>query len=140
VRELGLEDRIVYFDATHKEMPDFMNAADIVVLPSVSGPGVKEQYGRVLPEAMACAKVVVGSQVGAIPELVGEAGILVPERDAGALAERLRALLTAPAAELQPLREKAYRRAHEQLSIARQAELWVRQLNHDLADLRRAHD
>jgi glycosyltransferase involved in cell wall biosynthesis len=123
--ELGLGDRVVYFDASHQEIPDFMNAADVVVLPSVEGPGVKEQYGRVLPEAMACAKVVVGSNVGAIPELIGDAGSLVPPGDAGALAERLRHFLTVPPADLAGLRARAHRRAHERLSIRTQADVWA---------------
>src|SRR5690606_28377914 len=51
---LGLKSRTVAFGATHDEMGDIMNAADIAVAPSASRPGWKEQYGRVVPEAMAC--------------------------------------------------------------------------------------
>ena len=59
---------------------------DLFVLPSVTAPPSAEQFGCVLAEAMACGVPVIGSDSGAIPETVGEAGLIVPERDADALA------------------------------------------------------
>ncbi|MFQ3544386.1 glycosyltransferase [Halobacillus rhizosphaerae] len=53
------------------QMPKFMNLIDLLVLPSHSMPNWKEQFGRVLVEAMACGKPVLGSNSGAIPEVVG---------------------------------------------------------------------
>jgi glycosyltransferase involved in cell wall biosynthesis len=123
IETLGLRNRVVYFDAKHDEMPDYMNAADIVVLPSLSMPKWKEQYGRVLPEAMACGKVVVGSDSGAIPELVAGHGHIFPEGNVSALAAVLRDLLTRP--DLKSTGEAASAYAHEQLSIKRQAEIWA---------------
>jgi glycosyltransferase involved in cell wall biosynthesis len=123
IERLGLQSRVVYFDAKHDEMPDYMNAVDIVVLPSVSTPKWKEQYGRVLPEAMACGKVVVGSDSGAIPELVGKYGHIFPEGNVTALAAVLRDLLTR--SDLKAAGETASAYAHEQLSIKRQAEIWA---------------
>lgn len=122
IQTLGLTSRVIYFHATHSEIPDYMNAADIVVLPSIETPKFKEQYGRVVPEAMACGKIVVGSQSGAIPELIGEAGFIFPEGDVVRLAEILRNLLTASEAELWSMRTKAVERAHAYLGAARQAE------------------
>jgi glycosyltransferase involved in cell wall biosynthesis len=69
-----------------------MNAADIVVMPSVSSAVWSEQYGRVAPEAMACGRVVVVSTSGALPEVVGNAAVVVPEGDADRLVETLREL------------------------------------------------
>lgn len=119
----GISHRVVYFDSNHTEMPNFMNAADIVVLPSVSTPKWKEQYGRVLPEAMACGRVVVGSDSGAIPELVGSFGHIVPEGDASALALKLRQLLASPSLESEGQNASTY--AHSHLSLVRQAEIWA---------------
>jgi glycosyltransferase involved in cell wall biosynthesis len=59
---------------------------DAFVLPSVTRPGAVEQFGCVLAEAMACGVPVVGSSSGAIPETIGEAGLVVPEGDPEALA------------------------------------------------------
>jgi glycosyltransferase involved in cell wall biosynthesis len=123
IEALGLADRVVYFDAKHDEMPHFMNAADIVVLPSLSTPKWKEQYGRVLPEAMACGKVVIGSDSGAIPELVGAFGHIVPEGDVPALATKLRELLRRSDLKAEGERAAAY--AHERLSMMRQAQIWA---------------
>ena len=67
----------------------------MLVLPSVTIlPLHREQFGRVLVEAMAAGVPVVGSTSGAIPEVIGDAGLVVPERDAAALAAALDRVLT----------------------------------------------
>jgi glycosyltransferase involved in cell wall biosynthesis len=71
---------------------EFLSAIDVLVVPSRSSPVWKEQFGRVIVEAMGCGTPVVGSASGAIPEVMGSAGLLFPEDDAAALAERLREL------------------------------------------------
>ena len=75
----------------------FLSAIDVLVVPSRSSPVWKEQFGRVIVEAMGCGTPVVGSASGAIPEVMGNAGLLFPEDDAPALAERLRELRESPA-------------------------------------------
>ena len=114
-----LKDRVVFFEAKHEEMPRFMNAADIVVLPSVSTPKWKEQYGRVIQEVMACGRTMVGSTSGAIPEVMGGHGHLFAEGCDQALARLLMRLLAQgcfddPAA-------RGYAVAH--LSTQRQAQI-----------------
>jgi glycosyltransferase involved in cell wall biosynthesis len=69
---------------------------DALVLPSRTTSVWKEQFGRVLIEAMACGVPVIGSDSGAIPEVVGEAGLIFPEGDARALADCLRRLIDSP--------------------------------------------
>lgn len=69
---------------------------DALVLPSRTTPVWKEQFGRVLIEAMACGVPVIGSDSGAIPEVIGEAGLIFPQGDATALAECLRRLIASP--------------------------------------------
>ncbi len=67
----------------------WMAAADVVTLPSYS-----EGHPNVLVEALACGRPVVATPVGGIPEVVdADCGVLVPARDAAALAEGLRAAL-----------------------------------------------
>jgi glycosyltransferase involved in cell wall biosynthesis len=65
---------------------------DALVLPSLSTPYWQEQFGRILVEAMACGIPVIGSSSGAIPEVVADAGIIVPENDAGALSSAIERL------------------------------------------------
>ena len=89
IKEHDLESRVVEFEATHQEMPRYFNAADIVVMPSVSTPNFKEQYGRVAVEAMACGCLVIASDSGALPEVIGDGGIIVPENSQEALGDAL---------------------------------------------------
>lgn len=115
----GLRHRISFIEADHGEVAQYMNAADIVVLPSISTPRWKEQYGRVVPEAMACGCCVVTSNVGALPELVQDAGCVTPEGDEAELASCLRSLLNDRSLR-ESLRVKCLERSKE-LSIAAQA-------------------
>jgi L-malate glycosyltransferase len=80
---------------------------DLFVLPSRQVPrstlhwwypvGWKEQFGRVLTEAMACRTPVIGSLSGEIPYVIGDAGLVFPEDDAPQLAARMQDLLAQPA-------------------------------------------
>jgi glycosyltransferase involved in cell wall biosynthesis len=80
---------------SYEDMPSFLKSLDILVLPSVTIlPLHREQFGRVLVEAMAAGVAVIGSSSGAIPEVIGDAGLIVPERDPIALADAIERLLT----------------------------------------------
>jgi glycosyltransferase involved in cell wall biosynthesis len=68
------------------ELPPLMNAVDVLVLPSRTTRRWKEQFGRVLIEANACGTPVIGSDSGAIPDVVGGGGLIAPERNPAALA------------------------------------------------------
>lgn len=80
------------------KMPEALRAVDAIVLPSLTMPSWKEQFGRILIEAMASGVPVVGSDSGEIPRVIGGAGLVVPEGDAAALASAL--LRLADGAEL----------------------------------------
>jgi glycosyltransferase involved in cell wall biosynthesis len=82
----------------HQDVPGLLRLMDVLVLPSVTTPLYREQFGRVLIEAMACGIPVIGSDSGAIPETIGEAGMVFPERDAAALTAALQRLAGDPAA------------------------------------------
>lgn len=75
------------------DIPQMMNLMDIFVLASVS-----EAAPAVVLEAMACAKPIVATRVGGVPELIidGETGILVPSKDSKAIAEAVLYLLNHP--------------------------------------------
>lgn len=73
----------------HREVPDYMHALDILVLPSRRKAMWAEQFGRVLVEAMAAGKIVIGSSSGAIPEVIGDGGFVFPENDSESLSEVL---------------------------------------------------
>jgi glycosyltransferase involved in cell wall biosynthesis len=69
-------------------MPTYYSLADVFVLPSLL-----EGFGLPLVEAMACGTPIVATRAGSIPEVVGDAGLLVPTMDAAALVDALRRLL-----------------------------------------------
>jgi glycosyltransferase involved in cell wall biosynthesis len=75
-------------------MPTQYHAFDVLVLPSLTRPNWKEQFGRVLVEAMSSGIPVIGSDSGAIPDVIGESGLIVPEGDVTALMEALARLQT----------------------------------------------
>ncbi|MCC6271384.1 MAG: glycosyltransferase family 4 protein [Microbacteriaceae bacterium] len=77
------------------EVPARLRELDVLVLPSLTTPRWKEQFGRVLQEAMACGVAVVGSDSGEIPHVVGDAGLIVREGDAEALCAALTRLSSA---------------------------------------------
>jgi len=68
------------------DMDRFWQGIDLLALPSLTTPRWAEQFGRVLVEAMARGVPVVGSSSGAIPEVIGDAGLIFPEGNAPALA------------------------------------------------------
>ncbi len=89
---------------------------DVLALPSLTMPRWKEQYGRVLAEGMAAGVPVVASDSGAIPEVVGNAGSIVPEGDSVALADALHSAMFDTALRDRLIQE-GRRRASEELSI-----------------------
>jgi glycosyltransferase involved in cell wall biosynthesis len=92
VRELGIADR-VSFTGFRDDVPDLIAAMDVAVVPSL-----REAFGLVNVEVMACGRPLVATRVGGIPEVVedGTTGILVPPGDSGALAEAVLSLMADP--------------------------------------------
>ena len=73
---------------TAKEMVSLYQSATLAVVPSVY-----EGFGFPAGEAMACGVPLVSTSGGALPEIVGDAGVTVPVQDPGALAAAITALL-----------------------------------------------
>lgn len=93
-RKLGITDKIKFVDTvSHEEVPQYLNCMDILVLPSLTTPRWKEQFGHVLIEAMSCEVPVIGSDSGEIPNVIAEAGLVFREGDIKQLAERLSLLI-----------------------------------------------
>ena len=94
----------------HAEMVGFLAKAHALVLPSKSTTVWQEQFGRVLVEAMACKCPVIGSDSGAIPEVVGPGGLIFREGDPEDLAECIGRLMGSEV-ERTRLAEAGYHRA-----------------------------
>src|SRR5207245_3085384 len=78
-------DRVrIHPAVSHDEVPAWLNAMDVLCAPSLTTPRWREQFGRMLIEAFACGVPVIASDSGEIPYVVGDAGLIVAERDAAA--------------------------------------------------------
>lgn len=94
LRERGLRDRAELVGAVHyDETPDYFRQIDVLVVPTVTTNKIREQFGRVIVEAMASGAPVIGSTCGAIPEVVGDAGLIFAENNPNALAAELLKML-----------------------------------------------
>jgi glycosyltransferase involved in cell wall biosynthesis len=96
-RALGLEGRARFLPGvSHSEVARVYRGLDVLVVPSRTTSRWKEQFGRVLIEGMAAGCALIGSSSGAIPGVIGDAGLVFPEGDAPALASALRRLRDDP--------------------------------------------
>lgn len=131
---LGLKKRVTFLPPrSAAEMVECYWNVDVLVLPSQTTKVWKEQFGRVLVEAMACGLPVVGSDSGAIPEVIGNAGLLFPEGDAKALSRCFSRLADSPGL-CEDLRERGYSRATTQFGqevVARKTVEFYRKIMHE---------
>ncbi len=102
----GVELRSVSYD----DMPTLYQEADIFVAPSKPTKTWEEQYCTVLLEAQAMGLPIVTTNTGGIPENVGDAAIIVPPGDVGALTSAVKRFIDEPALRVM-YRKKARGRA-----------------------------
>ncbi len=104
--ELGVAKRVSFrHDLDTDELARAYSQAGVVVCPSLY-----EGFGFPAAEAMACGAPVVATTGGALPEVVGDCGLLAPPKDPQALARAIAALLESPA-----LREKLGRQGRQRM-------------------------
>jgi glycosyltransferase involved in cell wall biosynthesis len=85
-RTLGIQSQVQFDGAiSSRQMPAYLRQMDVLILCSRTTPNWKEQFGRVLVEAMSCEVPVIGSDCGEIPNVIGSAGLIFPEEDVDAL-------------------------------------------------------
>ncbi|MEW1954966.1 glycosyltransferase [Terrabacter sp. NPDC080008] len=97
VRTLGIADRVELLGSLEPEaLAEFYRELDVLAVPSLSTSSWVEQFGRVAIEAMACGTPVVVSDSGALPEVVGDAALVVAENDPAQLAKALAAVTQDP--------------------------------------------
>ena len=112
-KSLDFKDRVI-FSGFRQDMPEVYAAIDIFVLPSL-----QEACARVLLEAMASGKPVIATSLGGNPEIVVDevTGILVPAKDARALAQAMLRLIREPDTARQ-MGEAGRKRSQECFTIA----------------------
>ena len=96
--DLHLGDRVTWERGIpSREVPARLRTFSILVQPSLTRRHWKEQFGRAVMEAMACGVPVIGSDSAEIPNVVGDAGLIVPEADPSTLREAIARVLGDPA-------------------------------------------
>ena len=94
IKESGTEDNFRFLNfVSYDDMPEVYRMADVFALTSYPTMTWQEQFGMVLIEAMACGKPIITTMSGSIPEVVGDAGILIPSGDYFQLAENIHKLI-----------------------------------------------
>jgi glycosyltransferase involved in cell wall biosynthesis len=89
VEQLGLEEKVIFPGFVADEhLPAIYNLADLFVFPSLY-----EGFGLPPLEALACGTPVITSDASSLPEVVGEAGLMVEATDVEALAEAMKQVL-----------------------------------------------
>ena len=120
IRRLGIGDRITFTGRISNEefVRQYARASMAVVA------SVYEGFGLPAGEAMACGVPVISTTGGALPEVVGDAGLLVPPRDPSALVQAIETFMDHPqrAAELG---QAGYRRVQRHFTWQRAAEKTV---------------
>jgi len=87
INNLKLQNKVILVGEVHyfnEELPKYYRACDLFVLPTLY-----EGFGYVFLEAMACGLPIISTTVPAVPEVVGDAGILLPPGRPDVLAEQL---------------------------------------------------
>lgn len=109
-RKLGVSKNVQFEGfVSEQDLPDYYRSADIFVFPSLL-----EGFGLVLVEAMASGLPIVSTQCTAIPEVVGDAGYLVPGRDGQALSEAINEIISNQS--FNRLGKRSLRRVHNHFS------------------------
>lgn len=104
-KALGLEERVSFLDYVPPgELPALYAGADALVLPSLY-----EGFGLTVLEAMACGIPVIASRAGSLPEVTGDAAVLIDPYDVQGMADAKEAVLGDP-----ELRESMRRKGLEQ--------------------------
>lgn len=94
---LGLDGRVTFHGYVDEAtLPEVFPTFDVLAVPSVPVHGWLEQFGRVVVEGQAAGVPSVASASGALPDVVGDAGLLVPPGDPVALSRALSRLLDEP--------------------------------------------
>ena len=117
IQKLGIGDRITFTGRIADEQfaREYARATAAVV------PSVYEGFGLPVAEAMACAVPVISTTGGALPEVVGDAGLLVPPADHHALARAILRILENPQ-QAQKLGRAGYRRIQQRFTWSKAAE------------------
>lgn len=95
IHDHQLQERcFLWGSRSRREINEMFRECQVLILPSLTTSNLKEQFGRVIIEAMACGVPVIGSSSGAIPEVIGDCGLIFKEGDVKDLKEKIESLFS----------------------------------------------
>jgi glycosyltransferase involved in cell wall biosynthesis len=90
VAQLGITNQVKFLDyVPYSELPKIINQAIALVFPSLW-----EGFGLPVLEAMACGTPVITSNLSSLPEVAGDAAILIDPYNTGEITEAMQAIVT----------------------------------------------
>jgi glycosyltransferase involved in cell wall biosynthesis len=133
VRRLKIDNRVEMKKVSYEQMPSIYQEGEVFVLPSVPTPHWQEQFGMVLIEAMASGAPVISTFSGSIPEVVGQAAILVPPGDPWKLKGEIERLINHPQARksLSQLGQERAKLIFDRFKVAEKIKEFYRRLEDD---------
>ncbi len=97
IKNLLFESMIIFTGApVHEQMPQYLQAMDILVLPSLTRSHWREQFGHVLIEAMACEKPCLATDADPMNKIIQGSGLCFKEEDPEDLSTKMQVMLENP--------------------------------------------
>ena len=111
IKKLNLEKRVNFFsNLTQEELRTTYCRAELAIIPSLY-----EGFGFAAIEAMACGVPLISTSGGALPEVIKDAGIIIPPKNVKEIYNSIDLLLSSPG-RAKDLAEKALKRANSKFS------------------------
>lgn len=118
-KELNVSDNVIWLGMRH-DVQDWMSACDLFVLSSAW-----EGFGLVVAEAMACERIVIGTDSGGVKEVIGDAGFVIPTKDGQCLTDHIDKALNLSLSSRQELGNKARQHIINNFSLDTISQQWL---------------
>ena len=118
--DLEISDRVIFWGHLgREELEKLFRVVDILCLPSKTRKNWKEQFGRILIEAMGYGVIPIGSDSGEIPHVISDCGLVVEEGSVEGLRDAFLSIMRLEEGERNLLRKKCYDRVRNHFTNER---------------------
>lgn len=119
-KKLGIDKNIIWLGIRH-DVEDWMSACDLFVLPSAW-----EGFGLVVAEAMACERLVIGTDSGGVSEVINDFGLIVPPKNTPALTSAIEKYLSLSVNERYTIGKYARKHIIDSFSLEKISQDWLK--------------
>ncbi|QLR06710.1 glycosyltransferase [Providencia rettgeri] len=121
---LNISENVIWLGIRH-DVQDWMSACDLFVLSSAW-----EGFGLVVAEAMACERLVIGTNSGGVKEVIDKYGVVIPPKDVPALTSAMTQYLALPNHEKKVLGSQARKHIVDTFSLEKTSQEWLNLYTH----------